>query len=149
LSRRRVLSRFRRSSSLRAQTNSAARTPSAIKMVMMPGPGVTTMTTPIASNVKPNTIRRYRLACWIVRITLSAQNRRSRNPTALLEAPPGFCCFDAANRQRDSKNLRARQGPTALTLAGDTHGADNRLRRARHSEAFVDSQKSENVCRGG
>jgi hypothetical protein len=105
-------------------------------MVRVPGPGVTTMTIPMPSKVKPNTILRYRLACRSVRITLSTRNRRSRNPPRFLKPNRASCYFDAAIRENDSKEFEHVKDQPHYALAGQTHGADNGLRQVRHSKGF-------------
>jgi hypothetical protein len=47
-----------------AQTNSAASMARPDRMISQPGPGVTSMTMPTASNVKPPRILKKRLTCW-------------------------------------------------------------------------------------
>ena len=112
-------------------------------MVMVPGPGVTTITTPIPSNVKPNTIRRYRLACWIVRITLSPETGGPQNPTALLLLR---CSELSARLEKFASTPRT----NCFTRLLETHTVlimdfGERI----IPKAFVDSQKCENICSGG
>src|SRR5271156_4517928 len=94
VSRMRTPCSFRRSSSRRAQTNSAASMPKASMMVSHPGPGVAIITIPSASSVNPISTLTIRFACW--NELISTKSLASREWPALVAPLLAACCLDSA-----------------------------------------------------
>ena len=118
-------------------------------MVRVPGPGVTTMTIPMPSNVKPNT--NFKISLGLLNCPYHPIHPKPEvpKPTALLEAHRASCPLDAAIRENDSKSLST-SGTNCVTRLPDKHAVpDNGLRQVRHSKGFGQLQKSEIFCTGG
>lgn len=110
--RRRPLSCFSRSSSRRAHTNSAARTPRPIKMTSEPGAGVRIIIMPTARSVKPKRIFTNRLACWSVLKSISPASGGRCGPA--FTAYPLLSCRVCRARSKKSPCTSLANAPALL-----------------------------------